>query len=296
MINLDKLKTTASGKRLLQVTHRDLEPFFSSATGDNSIYECPVCNDGSNKLYISNLKNIGHCFKCETIFVFEESYNLEFEATAFVREMKKKVDIIPATYDVLSWTHSILELPDSHVIRSYLTKSRCINYSNFMLDNYGVRWVSLNSEMNLLIFPSDLDQDGYTDFFQYKHLESSMKYISVGIPPIMWLNKVGSTMILAEGVFDAIATRGACLCGKSISEKQKLQLQKYCLSNNELEKIILMLDGDVSCENCLKKGEILKSVSNGRQVYIASLPNGLDPEETVSAGKINEVLSTVKKI
>jgi len=288
LINIEKAKTSKNGKRVLQVTRRDLEEYFSHSTGYHDVYQCPVCPELVNnsefdgcKLYINNNKNLGYCFRCETVFVYEESYNLEFEAKEF--EKKTKIVEIPNTqYDMWYWTHPISALLPEHPIMTYLKTERKYQHSMETLSAYNVRWCDMGNK-SVLIFPNELDDKGQTNFFQYKVLGGTRKYITICPPPIMWLETSISNsgkLTLVEGVFDALAVGGACMCGKTLSDMQQQQLREFCL-NTDFESILLMLDGDVPEENCRKKAEEVKKIAGGKLVSYMILPDNLDPEEAM---------------
>lgn len=297
-ITLERAKVSKNGHRLLQVTYRDLDPYFSHSNGDHDVYVCPICPElgksvEDTKLYINNSKKIGYCFRCETVFVFEESYNLEIEVKEFLKQTKKSDKKKPdKKFDVLSWTNPITE--PCQEVENYLKTQRAYQHPTEILDRFSVRWSKIKDKI-LLVFPNSLDENGLTDFFQYKVLGDAKKYVSVGPPPIMWLDLYKSTIILVEGVFDGIAAFGCPICGKTLSEYQKSELREKCL-NSDLRKVILLLDGEISEEKMQKKAESIKSLVSGQEVCYAKLPNEMDPEEAAAEDLLQETLSNQKSI
>lgn len=284
-LDVNKIRQSKKGKEIITVSRNELQPFFSHVSADQNVYKCPFCPDRGhegkgNKLYMNESKGIGQCFTCQLIVIFEESYNLEREVDNF-----KKKDFKPKdekkVLDIMSWTTPAV---DSEIAMNYI-KSRKADYPPATVERYNLRFAEIKG-VPVLIFPNEIAADGTTDFFQFKVLDeklSYLKYTSVGCPPLMWLDmtvQITDSLILVEGVFDAMAINGIPMIGKTLSDRQQKQLREFCLVNHsKIKHIIVAPDGDVSAEDREKLAKLTQAVSCEIPVFEAKLPANSDPED-----------------
>ena len=292
-----KVKQLKDGRRLAVVTFSELQPFYAFNSGGQSVYKCPFCQHfyqsksgyEGYKLYIDEVKRKGYCFRCETIVVFEESYDLAVETANFTKELKE--DHKPKKYDVDGWTQAASQV---QTVLDYL-KTRKIQYTPAVLDRYHMRYGEAQG-VPLLIIPNDLHPDDQTtNFFQYKVLDLSLpypKYVTMCATPLMWLqSSVERTgrIFLVEGVFDGVAVDGVPMLGKTLSDGQQKQMREFCLKHKSIKNVTVAPDGDLNDKQIERLLKLVKKVCNDIPVFLAKLPSGTDPEDIVAAGESQRV-------
>lgn len=298
-LNIKDIIVTPKKKRdVIKVTREELQPFFHGVSGDQSIFKCPFCVERGHKgdgykLYVDEVKGKGWCFTCQLIVIFDEVYDLKTEVDKFVKKdfTPTEVDKI---LDVMSWTSPASECD---VTIDYL-KGRKVSYNHIAADRYNLRFAEIGGTP-VLVIPNELQTKIATNCFQIKVLDESKafsKYVTFGTVPLMWLDltlKLTDTLILVEGVFDAMAVTGVPLLGKTISSRQQKQLREVCIATSGIEQIVIALDGEVKAKDKLNLAKLVQSVSNEIPVAIAHLPDELDPEEVVADGKIKEIFENL---
>lgn len=277
-------------------------------SGNHRIYQCPWCkvSSDSKKLYYHIHTGIGFCFRCETVIFDSKSKRNKAQLLNDLSKFSWLTFLNLETYQDISWTESALL---SNEVKIYLSKRKYF-YENHIISDYNLRYFTGVNKETVLVLPNDYPETLLVDSFQTSIVAGLMgntpKYVTHSDTKVIYyLNRLkpSSTLVLVEGIFDAISVTDsikssvvACpMLGKSLSRSQQKQLYQY-LKKHTIKEVVLALDGDVDKVRKIKTCRQLLTVNSSLKIYYLSLPNELDPEEAVSERIFNDCLSKSKRI
>lgn len=264
-------------------------------TGEISLY-CPVCRHYKKKLDI----NINHlsdkfgkwkCWVCgdtnktkgRTLYSLFRRFNASSQQISELKELTKDIKL-NFVFIKNKLDEEILDLPHEYIPLWKNTNSIIKKHAFVYLKKRNIDWMKIcryqigyaeqGLYKNRIIFPS-FDSDGRLNYFIARSIfDNNYKYMNPSytknIIPFDLLINWKSTVILTEGVFDAIAVQNNAipLFGKTLSQKlyDKILIKR--------PKIIMYLDDD-AIKDSLSVSE--KLMNSGIDVYIAIPPQGKDP-------------------
>jgi hypothetical protein len=253
-------------------------------SGDEMLFCCPYCKsvrgreDKDYKLYFSQSRNTGYCFKCQTVVVCK---NYDIDNALKIRVNKPDLYKIYEKQNLLitPWTEDIENNPA--VLKYCLDRG----FSLETLKKYNIR-----AYKNSVVLP-DTIQDKSTKFFQFRNLEGKIRYTTPRQTekPIVWLDYVvGDKLLICEGMFSALAASqilgidAVALIGKTLTELQLKILRKFCLKH-KISEFICLLDGGYERENKMLAKSINSNLSG--KVSIVSMPQDKDPNDLLKEDK-----------
>lgn len=255
------------------------------------IYQCPYCvdlgkgPDKEGKFYYNVVKQVGHCFRCETLIVSDSLRTPEL--------IRQQLDTVPDEEKYLfqklaldNWTFPIKENPEC---LSYMTNDRGI-YSD-VLERFNI--LATTTPKLGAIFCNKIWKDALsvtvTDFILIRNInvhanDQRHTVIRDQVKPLLWCNHVDTDrVILVEGTISGLSTYQhldgkVCplvLLGKSISSLQLSQLRAI-VASKRVEQIYIALDGGYF-ENAIKIARSVYKALDHQDVFILNLPNKQDP-------------------
>lgn len=244
-------------------------------TPEKNLFGCFKCSARGNLIYLvaivshKSIYEVSKMFEEELDFKSLDLLQIELPAKEEIKVKEKKQILMPEGYQFLG---------DRRI--AYLNKR---GITNEQVHYYKIGVCEWGRYKNRLIV-CDVDEKGEVIYWiardmtgkaKKKVLNPTLKYHGVGsaeIPFNFHLAKTYSTVILTEGVFDAlyvgpnaIATYGACI----------KRGQRYLLASCHFGRVILLYDADINMEKLREQARMLASVY---PVYICKLPEG-DPDE-----------------
>jgi hypothetical protein len=260
-------------------------------------YACPFCSGEKKdkKLYYDPAKHIGFCYRCESVIFIHGSRTVSkaiLDQFSWVNYFKTEEHY----YDI-SWSKPANFFRES---RNYL-ENRKGNYGSDIVENYNIRAFETNDDI-CIILPNDYPERNLVDSFQTTFAQRKYgvpKYITYSSDKSLYFLKMRASderIVLVEGVFDAIASGGCALLGKTLSNSQQQQFYNFLKLYGNLKEVFVCLDGDVPRDRKIKTGHQVLGVNSSLKVYYTDLPGSLDPEEAVYEGVFEECLNKSKKI
>lgn len=268
--------------------------------GQESVYLCPFCvekrtrygkeptPDTVGKLFVNNLKEIGLCFRCNTIVL--SNWTIDSAVNKLANVLEAMLDQVNHT-DLQNVDISTYPLASSVERAVGYIQHRNPSITTGLMDALDLRWYSREfrkgAEIHVkegILTPMRFKENDQlvVKCFQIRfltHDKNSRFYTLDGIKSVFFLRPptIGSTITLCEGTWDAIALgimgfpNPVALLGKSLSAFQANQLRQFVPS-----RAILALD-DEGCNTNLRKDvrNKLPSVSRIRMYDF----RGHDPEE-----------------
>jgi hypothetical protein len=258
--------------------------------GKEDIYKCPYCQelgkspDEQGKFYFNTIKNVGHCWRCETVIISTSLRPVE----SIRRQLDEKPE--EERYDsqllsIDSWTVPIRELKNSYI---YMVQERKI--SPEVLRIFNIRACSIPRTGVVFCNKTWMDPiSGYlTDFLTIRNVFSKMKHtiIREQVKPLLWSTKPFSNkLIIVEGPISGLSAfqhldgeiSPAVLLGKSFSELQKAQLREL-VSWNFVKEVYVCCDGGFF-ENTLKIAKEVYRIIPHTEVLVTKLPWNKDPND-----------------
>ena len=259
-------------------------------TDSHDVYSCPYCDtihgktrDEEGKLYYSPKKNIGFCFRCESVVLNKDSL-FSREHLISLLENNEEENLLENInkYDKqnldLSWTTCALE---NEIVRDYI-KSRGI--SEDTIKEFNVR--ACNTPKIGVVFIDKLEH-GITNFFQIRNITKNKYhrhlFLKGAIKPVSWLWKINpdKPVILCEGFASALSAYEhldkdvypVVATGKTIT---KFQLHLFSEVSKNVKEITICYDGGFVKE-AMKSA---KSIYNfGFTIFIMNLPLDKDPND-----------------
>jgi hypothetical protein len=288
-------RTKKSGYRFFEVDLHDLGTPDKSA--NHLAYKCPWCSDGlkGKKLYYDTKKAIGFCYRCETVVFIHGSKAVSksvIDEFSWINYFKTEEQY----YDI-SWSQPA----DSNTVSLNYLLNRKVSYGSDIIDKYNIRAFEVGNS-TCLILPNDYPERNLVDSFQTsltERREGVPKYVTYSSDKSIYFLKMRSQdkkLILVEGVFDAIASNGCALLGKTLSTSQQRQFYNHIKNQNILKEVFICLDGEVAAERKIRTGHQVLGVNSSLKVYYVNLPDNLDPEEAVAEGVFEECLNKAKKV
>ena len=267
--------------------HKDLITFVRRQ-GKETVYICPYCielghkPDKEGKFYYDEVKQVGHCFRCEAVIVDNSLRSPELIRQQLDQESPEEL----YTHQELcidNWTTPIDENTQSY---NYMTRNR--NISPETLKIFDIRACTVPKSG--VVFCNRIWHRGrmtLTDFLIIRNVSSSIKHtiIKEMVKPLLWIDRIKSKdIVIVEGTISGLSTyqltdglSPVVLLGKTISELQLRQLQETC-SNQKVDRVYIMCDGGFF-ENTLKIArEVYKKLVK-QEVWVVKLPWGKDPNE-----------------
>lgn len=293
-------------RTLVKLNKLDAELVKSTQNDEERVYKCPLCvekrklygkkptPDLLGKLYINVEKEMGLCFRCNTIVIIGYSINNAIEKLAKTFEsMINQIDPYGLPDINIESYKSAVEVPEA---MEYLRKRNPF-ISSSLIKLLDMRWYQkikkftddktgkikiINRRGILTPIKFKINGELRIKSFQIRFLTEDKKfrfYTLDGVKSIYCLSSIseGSKITLVEGIFDAIAADllgypfPVAILGKSISKFQISQLRELVPS-----EINLALDTK-QCNLSVYKTVRNQIPSCGRIKKIDL--KGLDPEE-----------------
>lgn len=257
-----------------------------------SIYICPFCEeegkspDKTGKMYFSERKQVGHCFRCGTIVVDKSEIKSK---TILLRRLEEMTSTIDPTvqlikdyniqnFDLEGWSFNIRRHPK---LLNYML-DRGISVET--LEKFKVR--ACLSPRPGIVFINKLKDNRYTDFFQIRNLVGKMRHTSMKntIKPVCWMDEIHSSdVVLVEGFTSGLSVfefnnslSPIVTTGKSLSDIQLNQLNKKFKEKHF--KLTICYDGGFF-EDSLKVAKNIHSKCLGMQIFLMNLPKDKDPND-----------------
>jgi hypothetical protein len=257
-------------------------------------FNCPWCTEvrTDKKLYYNAVTGIGFCFRCEAVLVDKASLKKtrhkihDFDQFSWFNFSKV------GDYLDISWAKTALISPEA---KSYVL-SREGNYDLDIISHYNLRYFEGSGDKTLLLLPNLFPETDRVDAFQttvawgYRN-PLAPKYMTYPEDKsIFYLqqNIYRERVYFVEGIFDAIASHGCPILGKSFSKNQLKQLYMFFKAARNLKEIFLVLDGEVKKPTKVKTCRQILGINSSVKVYYTDLPGELDPEQCVNLGVFDE--------
>lgn len=257
---------------ILLLSQKIKEQYSYIASRDSELrIHCPFCekrvgkDDTKYHMYINVSKNLFWCFRCEAKgaasrlvqglnYAFDLQSALQSKTPRFQETSLKDIEQLPDNIIALD------DLDDDHpahvYLRSRISPFQYMQYEIYYCDNY----VRNNKEYGpRLIFP--VFQEGQYLGFQARSIVDTEELRYVGAynfdkrrALFNWINaKSSSRLILAEGIFDALAigSDAVAVFGKHLSV-----LQKDIISQKHFDEIYCFFDKD-ALKNAHQTAKIL---------------------------------------
>jgi hypothetical protein len=264
--------------------------FYVRRQGKEDIYLCPYCQelgktqDDKGKFYFNTVKNVGHCWRCETIIV-----SSELRSPKIIRQqLDEKTDdekYKEQTLSIDNWTMPIEEQRNSY---HYMIQDRKIFPEVLRL--FDVRACTIPRTGAVFCNKIWIDPilGRLTDFLTIRNIFANVKHtiIREQVKPLLWSDKTFSNkFIIVEGPISGLSAYQyldgsvsvLSLLGKTISELQKKQL--YELSHKSIVKEIYVCCDGGYFENTLKTAREIYSALMSTEILVTKLPWGLDPNQ-----------------
>lgn len=288
-------KTKKGGYPIYEVELLDLGK--PEIAGGQLLYPCPFCFDEKKdkKLYYNTKDNIGFCHRCEIVIYGRGGKRIEkLEANQFtwINYIKSENGL----YDI-SWAKNASLFPDA---KQYLL-NRKVSYDDAIINQYNIRAFEVYNNTGIVL-PNNFPGQEFVDSFQVtftRRNPKQHKYITYSSDKSIYFlfSKLDDeSIILVEGIFDAIASYGCALLGKAMSKSQLKQLYQFIKKSKRLKNVFVVLDGEVERARKVATGVQVKKISSSVGVYYTDLPDHLDPEEAVAAGVFDECLNKSQRI
>jgi len=264
------------------------------------VFNCPFCTpkDTGKHYYWNTVKEIGHCFKCDSImdridllkYIFGDAYRTEldrliaqyddFDYKVFARTVPKQIQqkkpyALPKSCVPLISVGGIIGKMARHFLLT-----RGVNRNDFYLcPEDEILW-------SKIIFPITIDSE--VVFYAGR---SFIKCVP-GLPMIVPENKEGyyhksdifygidyadfsKPVVIVEGIFDCLTTPNSiALLGKTMSVNQY-----ELFMAQEPNDVIVMLDGDARREAGIVASRLRLAGKRLKSVRIVNLLYGQDPND-----------------
>jgi hypothetical protein len=258
--------------------------------GKEHIYLCPYCQelgkkqDDKGKFYFNFVKNIGHCWRCETVVVSSAIRSTEVIRQQ-LNEKSEGEKYLEQVLSIDSWTCPIEEERSSY---HYMINDRKIFTEVLRLFN--VR--ACTRPRTGIVFCNKIWKDeilgSLTDFLTIRNVFSHVKHtiLREQVKPLLWSTKLFSQkLIVVEGTISGLSAyqhldgelSPIVLLGKTLSEFQKGQLRDLT-SKYYIKEIYICCDGGYF-ENSLKIAKEVYSIIIGTEVLVTKLPWNKDPNQ-----------------
>jgi hypothetical protein len=263
---------------------------FVRKQGSEDIYKCPYCHqlgkspDEEGKFYFNFLKNIGHCWRCNTVIISQATRSSDV-LRQFLDEKPEQERYQKQILSLDSWTCPIEEETYSY---HYMIKERKIFPEVLRL--FKVR--ACTRPRTGVVFCNKVWEEEIlgtlTDFLTIRNIFSKVKHtiLREQVKPLLWSSQAFTNkFIIVEGTISGLsayqyldgALSPLVLLGKSISELQKKQL--YELSNKFFAKEVYICCDGGFFENTLKIAKEVYSILPSTEVLVTKLPWKSDPNE-----------------
>jgi hypothetical protein len=265
----------------------DLKILIKSS-GREQIFFCPYCEDvkGSpdleGKFYYNVVKQIGHCFRCETTVSdiglrSIEQIKLQLDEVSSLEKYREQI------LNLNGWTSYISS--GSPEALEYAVNQR--NIYPEVLTKFEVR--SCSTPRDAIIFTNRIwIQEGrlVSDFIQLRNINGPLRYSNLAdqVKPLCWVNYINSSKVmLVEGFISGMSAyqhldgevSPLVLLGKSISGLQLLQLKAAC-SEKKITQVYVVTDGGFF-EDGIKIARILDKELYNQKIYVTKLYWKKDP-------------------
>jgi hypothetical protein len=287
----------------------------SCSDGRHLRFNCPYCPDirgkadDDYKLYFNKHKEVGMCFKCNTIVVLEsdgeipslETIKQHFESMfEFLYCLPKPSPVIPE-FDI---SFSVPAFEDKDVM-NYL-RSRNHPLSDELIAYWDLRACTLGGKKYVLI--PNMINGNKTDYYQMrianKNAPKNERWNSpnTSIKPLFKIHKFKwDDLVLVEGVFSAtaIGANAIPLLGKYLTGHQLSQLYDKFSVFGYPKRVFIVLDGGSFERKLANKiyHKLKKMFIATTDIYKINLPHGKDPDEVESVMSYETVLlNDTKKI
>jgi DNA primase len=266
----------------------DIITFLSNKLGqykahsNNEFYfACPFCHHPKTKFAINTVKDKWHCWHCgakgKSIFNLVRVLNLSKKEIDELRELlgnnpklrvfKENTDKVqlrlPYEYTPLWQESNSLEY--RHAM-SYLKKR---NISNIDILRYKIGYCETGLYAHRIIIPSYDKNNSLNYFIGRSYFDSNMKYknpmVSKNIICMEHQIDWNSSVVLCEGIFDAIAIRQNAipLLGKHIPKKVEM-----ALFENKVKQVFILLDKDAESDAIAMESRLVNNGINAQRICI----------------------------
>jgi DNA primase len=265
---------------------------------DDYVISCPFCGEQSGHMYVSMIKQVAHCFRCEwggSLFDFAKQF-LDADSFAEVWQLIREKRTHLKDFDDLrqrllgldkQMTEDITDMPDWYV--PFSADAKQDKHAQLVL-GYALKRLSANNIIKYGIgYCDDPKQDMFRlrmilpierGYFQARTIgKTEPKYTNPKVPVG---NRVfnstalnGTEVLIAEGVISAIAigTKAVAVLGKNVRKEQLERIAK-CPAN----KVTISFDSDASWgATAVKAADYLYHC--GKKVYIRQYLEG-DPDSS----------------
>lgn len=267
-------------------------------TQDHYMYNCPFClatrgrEDHDGKFYWNYKKQIGYCFKCESIGILKT--DVPYQQVLFENSINNLIESLSDNEEIVkSELNSLQEFDFAKLVTpldsaglDYIS-NRCILYPEM----YKIFNMMSYSDKGMIV-PIIINSKVYSYCLRFYNPTGKMKYYLPKVhkllySPMQIFNKCEHTneITLVEGTFDAIACtidgfkNPIALFGKSITP-----LQLYLLRKLSPDKINIYMDStDLSLKVMNKLKGFLPTVSKYRVIN----SDGSDSEEKLNYKLVN---------
>lgn len=272
----------------------DLVQFVKNAgTLGEQVWICPYCleltgrSDRSGHFYYNSIKQVGKCFKCETIITSDEIRSIE----AIRQQLDSPSDEEAYNNQVLNfdtWTTKIRACKD------YLVRRRGIWPQT--IEKFELRETSYNQRAGVVFINKLFTRNNktYTDFLQIRNIgeDIKQKYSNLAgvIKPLCWTERVTrDTVMLVEGFISGMAAwqhvdgeiDPLIMLGKSLNKIQLKQLKILCLTK-DIKKVFVICDGGF-LEDSIKIARVLGRELYSQEIMVTKLFYDKDPAELTRA-------------
>jgi hypothetical protein len=259
-------------------------------------YHCPWCTEErkDKKLYYNTVTGVGFCFRCEAVLIDKDSFKKSRQKIHTLDEFSWFNFFKVGNYLDISWAKTALVSPET---KSYIL-SRDGNYDLDVISHYNLRYFEASGDRVMLLLPNLFPNTNLVDAFQttvawgYRN-PMAPKYITHPTEKsIFYLQQrsFGERVYFVEGIFDAIASHGCPILGKSFSKNQLKQLYLFFKAAHRLKEVFLILDGEVKKPTKVKTCRQILGINSSVKVYYTDLPDQLDPEQCVSLGILDDCI------
>jgi hypothetical protein len=266
-------------------------------SGYEEVYLCPYCveltktADTTGHFYYNTVKQIGHCFRCETVIISDALRTPEL----IRQQLETPKDEERYPYQRLSlgdWTSPIR---DNQECLDYMVNDRRIFPE--VLDRFNI--LATRTPRLGVVFCNKIWTDGLsrvTDFLSIRNVNSTIRHTNIHdqVKPLMWTNYVDTNRVmLIEGTISGLSVYQhldgtVCplvLLGKTISPFQLSQL-KEIVSSKKVDKIYVCVDGGFF-ENGIKIARSVYKSLDYQDVFLIRLHWKQDPN-SVSRKKFKD--------
>lgn len=258
---------------------------------NNIAIHCPYCTDRNYNMWIGTEIPAYHCWKCEAhghVSKIVEHLGISVDMTDYVLVREYEEDnMFDAMRDQVA--AQSIELPKEFISLGETSSSVIISKATQYLNKrgldkndiatYKLGFCPTGMYSNRIVIPV-FNEVGELVWFTSRSIYDNIKLkalnpsnddCSTGKSEIVFNinnNVDNDTIIINEGVFDAMTTGGVALFGKMLSETQFSIIKKQKAS-----KVIVMLDGDAT-DYAYTMAE---GLSHYKETYICALPDKADP-------------------